>query len=73
MSNINHPRILRHHENFFFGNQNYIAIVTDYCDGGSLEEKLLKTNKKKLNKENQKHAENGNFFIYGEDMANYFL
>ena len=43
MELINHPRILKLYDKFKI--MNSIGLVTKYCDGGNLEELIIKNNK----------------------------
>ena len=49
MKNIKHPRILRLHDKLKIGDN--IGLVTNYCDGGNLEDLILKKNKNGLGEE----------------------
>lgn len=40
MQTVDHPRILKMYEYFEYG-ENKMAVVTDLCDGGSLESLMI--------------------------------
>ncbi|CAH1787541.1 unnamed protein product, partial [Owenia fusiformis] len=38
LSNLKHPNIVAYHESFFDEDEEYLCIIQDYCDGGTLDE-----------------------------------
>ncbi len=40
LSELKHPNIVAFHESFFDENDEHLCIIQDYCDGGTLDEKI---------------------------------
>ncbi|XP_064601742.1 uncharacterized protein LOC135467808 isoform X2 [Liolophura sinensis] len=40
LAKLKHPHIVSYHESFFDADETYLYIVQDYCDGGTLEDKM---------------------------------
>ncbi|KAJ8298869.1 hypothetical protein KUTeg_022929 [Tegillarca granosa] len=40
LSQLKHPHIVSYHESFFDEEEEFLFIVQDYCDGGTLEDKI---------------------------------
>ncbi|KAJ8299315.1 hypothetical protein KUTeg_023375 [Tegillarca granosa] len=46
LSQLKHPHIVSYHESFFDEEEEFLFIVQDYCDGGTLEDKIREAAKK---------------------------
>jgi NIMA (never in mitosis gene a)-related kinase len=40
LSQLKHPHIVLYHESFFDADFEYLHIIQDYCDGGSMDDKI---------------------------------
>ena len=46
MAEMRHPHIVTYHESFFDPETKHLCIIQDYCDGGTLEDKIKETTNK---------------------------
>lgn len=46
LSKLKHPHIVAYHDSFFDEDQRYLCIVQDYCDGGTLDDRIRQAEKK---------------------------